>query len=351
MACGYIAMLNAGVKIEKYDAFEIDKYAIKVATHNFPDIEEHGDVLDANFTEFNGYDFLIGGSPCTHWSIAQRHDKRETAAFGVGWDLFRQYIRAIHEAKPKYFIYENNKSMSDDIKKSITESFGFEPVCINSALVSAQNRNRLYWVGYRRNDGVYSKVDIHQPDDLGILLRDVLDNAVSMADKSHAVTATEYKGQSVQGYLGKSRRTLVAEPVKIWVLPRESDGVQTNGQAFRVYDINGKSCGIKASRGGSGCKTGLYAIGATCHDKKVYSVRNGTIETNGRTYPVKLDDGEYTIRKLTVDECKRLQTVPEWYDFSCVSNTQAYKMLGNGWTCDVITHLIKACLNEDDAQV
>lgn len=146
MACGMLAMLESGIDVERYVAFEIDKYAIQSATHNFPMIEERGDVFEADFTEFRGFDFLVGGSPCTYWSIAQKNN-RETEASGMGWELFSQYVRALHEAKPRYFVYENNKSMSTAIRESITRTFGFEPICINSSLVSAQNRQRLYWVG------------------------------------------------------------------------------------------------------------------------------------------------------------------------------------------------------------
>ena len=176
MACGMLAMMAAGVEVESYDAYEIDKYAVKTATHNFPMIEQHGDVFKEDFTKYDGVDFLVGGSPCTYWSIAQTKN-RETVASGIGWELFSQYVRALREAKPKYFIYENNKSMSKEIRASIDEAFGFEAVCINSALVSAQNRQRLYWVGKRNADGTYSKVDVEQPEDRGILLKDVLDCA------------------------------------------------------------------------------------------------------------------------------------------------------------------------------
>ena len=181
MACGMIAMQLAGVEVESYDAYEIDKYAIKTAQHNFPMIKEHGDVFSADFTQYEGVDFLIGGSPCTYWSIAQTKN-RETVASGMGWELFSQYVRALHEAKPKYFIYENNKSMSKSIRASIDETFGFEAVLINSALVSAQNRQRLYWVGKRNDDGTYSKVLVEQPQDRGILLRDILETGVCWRD-------------------------------------------------------------------------------------------------------------------------------------------------------------------------
>lgn len=111
MACGALAMLAAGIEIEKYIAYEVDKYAIQTAQHNFPCIEEMGDVFKADFTQYVGFDYLIGGSPCTYWSIEQTKS-RETVASGRGWELFSQYVRALHEAKPRFFLYENNKSMS-----------------------------------------------------------------------------------------------------------------------------------------------------------------------------------------------------------------------------------------------
>lgn len=178
MACGMIAMRNAGLKVNNYYAYEIDKYAIKTALHNFPEIKEFGDVFEADFTQYDGIDWLIGGSPCTYWSIAQATDKRETTASGIGWELFSQYVRALHEAKPKFFLYENNKSMARPIYESISETFGFEPIMINSALVSAQNRQRYYWVGRRNPDGTYRKVNIQQPEDRHIYLKDVLDGVV-----------------------------------------------------------------------------------------------------------------------------------------------------------------------------
>lgn len=403
MSCGMIAMKNANVDIDRYVAYENNKYAIKTATHNFPNIEEMGDVFDGDYTKYNGFDFLIGGSPCTYWSIAQRNENRERIASGLGWELFSQYVRALKESKPNYFIYENNKSMSESIKDSITNTFGFEPICINSALVSAQNRNRLYWVGKRAGDE-YVKVNVTQPDDKGILLKDVLDSSLSYvpSDKSYCLTASEWKGQSVEGFLTKHRRQKVFDmvehanpvciaqrgryvsenkagsptyqhfevrignktnalttvskdnyiaeqifkPKRVGTLPRERDGVQTNGQAFRVYSTDAKSVTLKGESGGSDGKTGLYAIcNAQEENQNIYTVKGGAIEVNGREYPIKLSDGQYIIRKLSVQECMRLQTVPDWYEFP-VSNTQAYKMLGNGWTCDVITHIIKCCLNE-----
>lgn len=457
MACGMLAMQKAGIQVDNYYAYEIDKYAIQTAKYNFSYIQECGDVFKADFAKYHGIDYLIGGSPCTYWSIAQSPDKRETTASGMGWELFSQYVRALHEAEPKFFIYENNKSMSKAIRESITETFGFEPVCINSALVSAQNRQRLYWVGKRNADGTYSKVDVQQPEDRGILLRDVLDGMTDR-DKGRCVigstgrtTEREYfkknqgnmsfepvgttkdgksycltqgysngSGENIGNYvthtLEKGCKSMVAEPInkliRVGIYPT-SDGRMLNSQGMRIYSVDGKSVTQSAQGDGMGAKTGLYAVPVlkvreatrkghievncgelfdyeqpnsktrrgrkmceksnclttSCNfyqyiayavefnengeptkavskaDGKtytVYEVKGGNITIKRKTYPIKLVDGYYIIRKLTVSECKRLQTVPEWYEFP-VSNTQAYKMLGNGWTVDVIAHLLKMC--------
>lgn len=355
MACGMIAMKMQGINVERYEAFEIDKYAIKTALYNFPEIHENGDVFEGDYTKFKGFDFLIGGSICTQWSIAQKNDRETEPYSGIGWELFSQYVRALKEAKPKYFIYENNKSMSNAIRDEIRKTFGFEEICINSALVSAQNRNRYYWVGKRNDDGSYSKVDVNQPEDLGILLKDILDSVIplttSSKGKSFCLTASDYKGSNPKQTIEKHKRAMVAQPVRVGDLPN-GKGEISGSQATRIYDINGKSVNLVANGGGQGAKTGLYAIPIdekeNCNDKKklvIYEVKNGNLIIKNNNYPIKLPDGYYVIRNLSVNECKKLQTVPEWYEFP-VSNTQAYKMLGNGWTCDVITHLIKSCIEQ-----
>ena len=377
MACGMIAMQLAGVEVESYDAYEIDKYAIKTAQHNFPMIKEHGDVFEADFTQYEDVDFLIGGSSCTYWSIAQTKN-RETVASGMGWELFSQYVRALHEAKPKYFIYENNKSMSKQIRASIDDAFGFEAVLINSALVSAQNRRRLYWVGKRNADGTYSQVNVEQPADRGILLKDVLDSAVARDltcnDKSYTLTAT-YDGACAWNTIERHQRNMVAEPINV----TEGGKSQTLKAQYCKNSVANFCC-YSSTYGASGVaepvnitqdgkaqclratcyKDGIRNIIANDVDKKtgvaepindicqdgneinVYEVKDGKITIKGKQYPIKLKDGFYIIRKLSVSECKRLQTVPEWYEFP-VSNSRAYKMLGNGWTCEVIAHLILSC--------
>ena len=373
MACGMLAMQSAGITVDRYVAFEIDKYAVQTSTHNFPMIEHRGDVFQADFTEFSGFDFLVGGSPCTYWSIAQKNN-RETEASGMGWELFSQYVRALHEAQPMYFIYENNKSMSNAIRESITQTFGFEPICINSALVSAQNRQRLYWVGKRNPDGTYSKVNVEQPEDRGILLKDILDSATDgqaigigyrgRAEEGKWVKRYESNGEPKANALTTCQYdSMVAQPVASSVLNIHPSGKGINGLVGR---IDAKSRCITTNKGegykilvpvDSKCQ---YAIpiefdgdtptkAVSCSDGKeytVFEVVGGIITIKEKQYPIKMPDGFYIIRKLTVNECKRLQTVPEWFEFP-VSDTQAYKMLGNGWTVEVIAHLIIATQSYD----
>lgn len=535
---------------------------------------------------------LIGGSPCTHWSIAQTKN-RETEAKGIGWELFLNYRIARDKYQPDFFLYENNKSMSPAIRAQITAELGVEPVLINSALVSAQNRQRLYWVGRRNPDGTYSQVAVEQPVDRGILLRDILEtgfalrekgyalqtghsataedaiarrqrNAVAepvaikpltekemeymvretkdgrnhfdfdyfhdaTKDKSACVTANTHKGvpynvlaepvrigtiendaknqdhdsqqyrvyspdgKSVtlcgnggglgaktglyavpvagrvvgrrineQGHrddyneeieriqrfelnedpnktnclstVGKDNMIAVPVPARVGAMPNK-DGELGTSQSRRIYSTDGKSVSLQArpnGGGADGAATGLYAVPAgmawrgrengsafemrddqksnavsasghqsrlviesaipsmqvreatkqgytiiqpgecvdlampksktrrgramktkanclttSCDfyeycgtlDAPIYRVYDGMITVKGKTYPIKLRDGCYIIRKLTVTECKRLQTVPDTYAFP-VSDTQAYKMLGNGWTVDVIAHIM-----------
>nr|DAF85398.1 MAG TPA: Cytosine specific methyltransferase [Siphoviridae sp. ctzm5103] len=380
MACGALAMQVAGIEIEKYIAYEVDKYAIQTAQQNFPFIEERGDVFTADFTQYAGFDYLIGGSPCTYWSIAQTKN-RETVASGRGWELFSQYVRALHEAKPRFFLYENNKSMSAAIRASITETFGFEPILINSALVSAQNRQRLYWCGIRQSDGTYKKADIQQPADRGILLKDILEiNGLTWQQKAYTVTATEGHGSTLQHCLEKHVRTQIAEPVCVAQRGRYDengkvyqhyeaqptgktnnlttvgkdnliaepicansksgragiDGLQPSLQD-RIYDTAGKMPAVTTSFNPKIAEP-LKVRGTT--DVPIYEVKDGFVTVKGKQYPIKLVDGFYIIRKLTVRECMRLQTVPEWYEWP-VSKSQAYKMLGNGWTVEVIAHLLR----------
>ncbi len=339
---------------------------------------------------------LIGGSPCTHWSIAQTKN-RETEASGIGWELFLNYRIARDKYKPDYFLYENNKSMSPAIRTQITAELGVEPVLINSALVSAQNRQRLYWVGKREPDGTYSQVRVEQPEDRGILLRDILETGIAWQEKAYNLT-TRCCGAIPSDTLKRHRHTMVAEPIRIGTIENDAKKQDFDSQQYRVYSPDGKSVTICGNGGGVGAKTGLYAVPISAENNKVilkeidiladrkgyvpemfnpynrteitgkaptlstgsmvtsscavlifetadgkqipvYEVRGGYIAIKGTQYPVRLEDGYYIIRKLTVRECMRLQTVPETYAFP-VSDSQAYKLLGNGCTVDVIAHLL-----------
>ena len=349
---------------------------------------------------------LIGGSPCTHWSIAQTKN-RETTAEGIGWELFRNYRIARDKYKPDYFLYENNKSMSPAIQTQITAELGVEPVPINSALVSAQNRQRLYWVGRRNPDGTYSQVPVEQPEDRGILMRDILETSTSKKgyalDPTHAeVLNMNPSGHGMNGAVihcdGKSRTLTTNKgegpkiiiPIRIGSIKNDAKKQDFDSQQYRVYSPDGKSVTLCGNGEGLGEKTVLYAVpmrvreatkqgyvdiapgecvdiampgsktrrGCAMREKSnclttscemyeycgaldmpIYQMRDGRITIKGKEYPIKLRDNCYIIRKLTVRECMRLQTVPEEYVFP-VSNSQAYKMLGNGWTVDVIAHIM-----------
>ena len=342
ISCGMLALQRAGIPVECYDAFEIDKYAVTVSKRNFPVIVHHGNVYDGDFTQFKGYDLLLGGSPCTYWSIAKKD--REIDCNGEGFRLFKEYVRALEESGCKYFLYENNYSVHQNIKDEITRVLGVEPIMINSALVSAQNRKRCYWTNIP---------NVVQPKDKGILLADVLENGMPWQDKSYCMTAS-YDGAVIYNTLERKQRTMVAVPVGAAQRGRYVDGEKTEqhievredgksnclttvqkdslvcspvrvghygkgGQGQRIYSVVGKSVTLSANGGGQGAKTGLYKID--------------------------LPDGDYVIRKLTPVEAERLQTLPDNYTAG-ISNTQRYKCIGNGWTVDVIAHILGGLRDE-----
>ena len=324
MSCGQIALERSVIKVNKYFASEIDKHSIKVTQHNYPETVQLGSVTKIKGADLPKIDLLIGGSPCQGFSFAGKQLNFEDPRS----KLFFEFVRLKNELQPKYFLLENVK-MKIEYQNIISELLGVSPIFINSNLVSAQNRLRLYWTNIP---------NITQPEDKNILLKDVVEDGLHSLglvqrgryDKNGKTTQKyELNGTEKSNAITTvSKDTLLFVPVdkhssnsglvclggvmkpthKLWL--DNGKLLQRNfSQGNRVYSSDGKSATLNANSGGIGGKTGLYEI-------------------------------EGVIRKLTRLECERLQTVPDGYT-SSISDTQAIKMLGNGWTVDVIAHIFK----------
>ena len=311
--------------------------------------------------------------------------------------MFLNYLYAKKRFQPDFFLYENNKSASQAIKEQISKELSVELMYINSALVSAQNRQRFYAFNW----------SVEQPQDRGILLRDILETTVFEKGYNLAppipINETNGKSYAIKAQYGKSSptsfvsgnhfpATAVAQPIRIGTIENDAQNKQHDSKQYRVYSTDGKSTTLCGQGGGIGAKTGLYAIPinttadgkaqclrATCYkdgirnmiannvdkrtcvaipdcklceycamlDAPIYKVDGGYITVGANRYPIQLKDGCYIIRKLTVTECCRLQTLPDNY-CKAVSNSQAYKGLGNGWTAEVIIHILNGALANVD---
>jgi len=253
ISCGQVALERAGIDTEVYYSSEIDKYAIQIAQKNYPETLQIGDITTIKGDFLSRYDLVMGGSPCQGFSFAGRQlnfdDPRSK--------LFFEFKRLLDECEPKYFLLEN-VNMKQESQDVISKALGVQPVKMNSSLVSAQLRNRLYW----------TNIPFTPPEDKGVLLKDIIQGGVVDRDKSYCIDANYAKGGNLKQYFEKSRRQLVF----------------------------------------------LEKID---RDK---------------------EDLEY--RMLTPLECERLQTLPDNYTEG-VSNTQRYKMIGNGWTVDMIAHILR----------
>ena len=305
---------------------------------------------------------LIGGSPCTKWSIAQKNG-REVLPEGIGWELFENYRIAKEKFQPDIFLYENNKSAAQPIKDAIYSTLGggkdssVRLTHIDSALVSAQHRERFYVTNFG---------DIEQPKDRGILLRTVLetDRATdsfnyymlesvvpinTTADGKARTVKAQYHKSGIANFVtnGGYSATVVATPIRIGTIESNVENKSHDSKQYRVYSPDGKATTLCGQGGGVGAKTGLYAVpaGGKVKGLPVYEVRDGLITVKDKQYPVKLQDGYYIIRKLTPTECERSQTMPDGYT-AAVSNSQRYKALGNGWTAEVIIHLLNHTLKD-----
>jgi DNA-cytosine methyltransferase len=349
MSCGQIALDQLGIPVETYYASEIDKYAIQVTQTNYPNTVQVGDVTNLDPKDFADVDLIMGGSPCQGFSFAGKQlafDDPRSA-------LFFEFIRLLKDIKPKYFLLENvrmKKEFLQVISQQVSACypeipFGIEPIFINSSLLSAQSRQRYYWTNIP---------SIKQPKDRGIVLRDILeDNCDSERDKAHCIDANYYKGASVEQYKKKHRRQLVNKPKQVGV------ATDINGHDIlkRVYSPDGKSPTVNTCQGGnnepkvvvggalrarSKDKDGKHVDWKVTKPKQMLELRkdqkSNAVSTVAKDSVVAHDD--LTWRKLTPLECERLQTVPDNYT-NHVSNTQRYKMLGNGWTVEVIKHILQ----------
>lgn len=264
---------------------------------------------------------------------------------GVGWGLFENYRIAKEKFQPDIFLYENNKSAAQPIKDAIYSALGggkdasVRLTHIDSALVSAQHRQRFYVTNFG---------DIEQPKDRGILLSDVLESRkdLSCREKVYTLTAS-YGGAVAWNTLERSQRTMAIEPVRIGTIESNVENKSHDSKQYRVYSPDGKATTLCGQGGGVGAKTGLYAVpvGGKVKELPVYEVRDGFITIKDKQYPIKLADGYYVVRKLTPLECERLQTLPDGYT-SGVSDTQRYRAIGNGWTAEVIIHILNHALKD-----
>jgi DNA-cytosine methyltransferase len=312
MSCGQLALKKLGIKVDNYYACEIDKYAMQVTQANFPNTIQLGSVCDVRAKDLPKIDLILAGSPCQGFSFASKQlafDDPRSA-------LFFEFIRLLKECQPKYFLLENVRMKKEHlsvITEQVSQCYSgqgndlfdsrIEPILINSSLVSAQSRQRYYWTNIP---------NIGQPEERGIVLKDILEenpqeNPVKhtkrnarhlkqLDDKSLCMTATMYKGA------GNNGMTLVPQHIGTAMDIKGHDVLR------RVYSPNGKSPTLNTCSGGN--------------------------------REPKIVDNENYWRKLTPLECERLQTVPDNYT-NHVSNSQRYRMLGNGWTIEVICHILK----------
>ena len=319
MSCGQIALDQLGIKVENYYAAEIDKYAIQIAKKNYPNTIHLGNVTSIYVKDkrlnLPQIDLLLGGSPCQGFSFAGKQlnfDDPRSA-------LFFEYVRLLKECNPKYFLLENVR-MKKEYQDVITEHLGVDPIMINSALVSAQNRVRLYWTNIP---------NITQPKDKGIVLKDILQDEIGY-ELSDAKVDRVLNSPRGKGYFYDQDKHHKIGTVIAGYHKEPTDGSYIKCAAFRgrYYDHEGKRTDHKESVAGK----------TTQHLEIRDDEKTNTLTTVQKDNVLTQDKMYY--RKLTPLECERLQTVPDGYTEG-VSNTQRYKMLGNGWTVAVIKHIFK----------
>lgn len=354
ISCGRVALERAGIKVDLYFASEIDKYAIQVSEANYPDIIQLGDATkwkewDIDWKNIN---LLFAGFPCQSWSIAgkQKGDKDDRGQLmWVMMDILN-HIKALNPNVK--FLFENVR-MKKEFLIYVNKAIGIEGILINSSLVSAQNRERMYWTNIEGDDNsdLFKPNRIAQPKDRGVLLKDIIEDGVVDRNKSHSIIASIGR-TTHREYFKKNQGQIVFKK------PNQIGYFNKGSQGDRVYSTEGKSVCLSALGGGGGAKTGLYAVaqrGRNIVDGKRKDKKgNKTKQRFETSYNEKSNTltsvqkdslllNGYSIRKLTVTECCRLQTLPDNY-CKMISNSQAYKCLGNGWTVDVIAHILKGLI-------
>jgi DNA-cytosine methyltransferase len=319
---GQLALQRAGIEVNNYFASEIDKYAIQVTQKNFPNTVQLGNIENWKGWDLPKIDLILAGSPCQGFSnagLGLNFDDPRSKLFFVFCDI----LAVQHGKNPDLKYLLENVKMKKEWRDIITDRMKVEPVLINSALVSAQNRKRLYWANW----------EFGQPEDRGIYLKDIIEDGEVDREKSYTVDANYYKGGNPKSYFDKGRRRLVFEhqshrramvkcqgaairksncvvpsyTQKLNGMVRVGDIYPSGGIAGRIYSVEGKSPALRTPTGGN--------------------------------HMPKIATDEYAYRKLTVLECERLQTLPEGYTEG-ISNTQRYKCIGNGWTIDVVAHIL-----------
>lgn len=288
ISCGMVALERAGIPVERYVAYEIDQYAIKASEKNYPMIEHCGDVTQADFSQYSDFDLVIGGSPCQDLSIYKTSSAEGWRGLeGSKSNLYYHYVRALKECKPKYFLLENVASMEQRWVDLISEELGVEPVMINSSLVCAAERKRLYWTNIP---------NVTQPADKGLALADI----VLPPD---AVPAKYWYTDRPFQYNGDD------EKVQCTIL---GSGFMRNTR--EVYNLKSKANTLLCDGGGGN------------RQKKVYQ--------------------DSRCRKLMPIEYERLQNLPDGYT-DCISDSRRYTAVGNAWTVDVIAHIFTGLVNSE----
>ena len=391
MSCGQQALERIGIKVDNYFASEIDKYAIQVTMANYPNTVQLGSVTQVDGRALPKIDLLIGGSPCQSFSFAGKRkgmstkDEQEILTIehylqlkSEGFEfegqsyLFWEYMRLLGEVKeqnPNVLFLLENVMMGEKWEKVLSKAIGVNPIMINSSLVSAQNRQRLYWTNIGMvPGGLFGDLEsiIEQPKDKGILLKDVLEDEV---DDKYFLS-----DKMIAGFERHKERHL-EKGTGFGFLPKNEDDkgncLRANAALCPTDNMiivhNTMPRSSKTGKGGTGPlsrndgKTYCLDTGTTnaieiVKERKIYQL-NPSKESGGmspyqqnRIYDLfgispalcanksDLIINTPKIRRLTPTECERLQTVKDGYT-NFVSDTQRYKMLGNGWTVDVISHI------------